>query len=95
MDIAGIEGERKLNTIGPCVSAEKYRVAELKMILDLILRRERYTQRPIDTYLVHRYLFDLVPKVFANSDPPVSTIGEDRSESNFSTSAPTIRVIIY
>lgn len=31
--------------------------------MDLILRNERYSHRPIDGYLIHRFLLDLVPSI--------------------------------
>ncbi|KAK5998446.1 hypothetical protein PT974_00825 [Cladobotryum mycophilum] len=59
----GIDFERDLmRPIGPCSSLNEHRTSQLKLILDLTLRGEMYARRPIDGYLLHRYLLDLVPK---------------------------------
>ncbi|KAI0106207.1 phosphotransferase enzyme family-domain-containing protein [Nemania sp. FL0031] len=57
----------KMKPIGPFSSLEEYHKAELHLILDLILRGEMYSQRPVDAYLVHRFLLDLVPLVVSES----------------------------
>lgn len=56
-----------MRTIGPLSSLKEYHNASLRLILDLILREEMYSQRPIDAYLIHRFLLDLVPLVIPAS----------------------------
>ncbi|KAJ8127627.1 hypothetical protein O1611_g6006 [Lasiodiplodia mahajangana] len=64
-DFTGAE----MHAIGPFSSLEEYHKAELHLILDLILRGEMYSQRPVDAYLVHRFLLDLVPLMVSKSIP--------------------------
>lgn len=52
-----------IHAIGPLSSVEEYHDASLRLILDLILREEMYSQRPVDAYLIHQFLLDLVPSV--------------------------------
>lgn len=56
-----------MHAIGPLSSVEEYYIASLRLILDLILREEMYSQRPVDAYLIHRFLLDLVPSVLPAS----------------------------
>ncbi|KAI9146759.1 hypothetical protein HJFPF1_13497 [Paramyrothecium foliicola] len=58
-DYVGFE----LRTMGPCSSLGEYHTATLRLILDLIVRKESYTQRPVDAFLIHRFLLDLIPQV--------------------------------
>lgn len=53
----------KMEAIGPCSSLEEYYVASIRLVLDLIIREEIYTQQAVDAYLIHRFLLDLVPSV--------------------------------
>lgn len=60
--------------LGPYTSLQEYYTASTQLILDLITREEMYAQNPIDAYLIHRFLLDLIPTVFpppevANPDP--------------------------
>ncbi|KAJ5923707.1 hypothetical protein N7454_008952 [Penicillium verhagenii] len=57
-----------LEMTGPCCSAQEYYRSGIELTLDLILRQEIYTSRPIDAYLVHRFLLDNVAKVFSYND---------------------------
>ncbi|KAI3337348.1 hypothetical protein HD806DRAFT_518238 [Xylariaceae sp. AK1471] len=52
-----------IRTMGPFLSWEEYQRAELRLILDLIIREELYSQQAVDAYLIHRFLLDLVPSV--------------------------------
>ncbi|KAJ5287330.1 hypothetical protein N7478_003016 [Penicillium angulare] len=58
----------ELKTTGPCTSIQEYYKAGIDLTLDLILRQEIYTTRPVDAYLVHRYLLDNVTRVFSYND---------------------------
>lgn len=57
-----------MRTSGPFLSSREYNVAYLNFIQALILRTEKYSNRPVDAYLIHRFLIDLIPHVFT-SDP--------------------------
>jgi hypothetical protein len=52
-----------MEAIGPCPSLEGYHVASIRLILDLIIRDEIYTEQAVDAYLIHRFLLGLVPSV--------------------------------
>ncbi|KAF1952116.1 hypothetical protein CC80DRAFT_538341 [Byssothecium circinans] len=54
--------------LGPYSSPREYHTCSVKLILDLILREEMYTQNPIDAYLIHRFLLDLIPSVLPSQD---------------------------
>ncbi|KAF2275683.1 uncharacterized protein EI97DRAFT_420100 [Westerdykella ornata] len=58
----------RISALGPYSSLEEYHTASIRLILDLILREEMYSQNPIDAYLIHRFLLDLIPSVL----PPPS-----------------------
>ncbi|KAI8680624.1 APH domain-containing protein [Fusarium sp. Ph1] len=57
----------EMRTTGPFSSLEEYHIASIRLILDLIIQEEMYSQQAVDAYLIHRYLLDLVPRVL----PPV------------------------
>lgn len=54
-------------TIGPLSSTEEYHNASIRLILDLILREEMYSHSPVNAYLIHQFLLDLVPHVLPAS----------------------------
>ncbi|KAI4870544.1 kinase-like domain-containing protein [Hypoxylon rubiginosum] len=56
-----------MRTLGPFLSWEEYHKSSLRLILDQILRREIYSQRAVDAYLIHRFLLDLIPSVLSSS----------------------------
>jgi hypothetical protein len=56
-------GPSGMRTMGPLSSWEEYHRSSLRLILDLIVQEELYTQRAVDAYLIHRFLLDLVPSV--------------------------------
>jgi hypothetical protein len=49
--------------LGPFTSVEEYHTSSIRLILDHILRKEKYTSQPVDAYLIHRFLLDVVSKV--------------------------------
>ncbi|TQV96082.1 Protein kinase-like domain [Cordyceps javanica] len=51
----------RLQTCQPFHSAEQYRRSLLQLILDRILAQEMYAAQPVEAYLLHRFLVDLVP----------------------------------
>jgi hypothetical protein len=55
--------ESEIRPIGPCSSLNEYYSMYLKLVLDLILSEEMYSQRTVDAYLIHRLLLDMLPKV--------------------------------
>ncbi|KAK7626139.1 hypothetical protein IWX48DRAFT_634683 [Phyllosticta citricarpa] len=52
-----------LQALGPFSRLEDYHEAYLQQVLDLIARGELYAFQPVEAYLIHRLLLDLVPKV--------------------------------
>lgn len=54
-------------TLGPYSSIEEYYKASIRLNLDLIIRDQLYVDRPVDAYLIHRFLLDLLPKVMPDS----------------------------
>ncbi|KAI0845992.1 hypothetical protein F5Y00DRAFT_254938 [Daldinia vernicosa] len=54
-----------MRTMGPFSSLEEYHKSEIRLILDLILREEIYSEQAVDAYLIHRFLFDLIPIVLS------------------------------
>lgn len=57
-----------MKPMAPCSSNEEFFTARIQLILDLILRQEIYTTRPVDAFLIHRFLLDAVSRVFSNHD---------------------------
>ncbi|KAK3943295.1 hypothetical protein QBC46DRAFT_44597 [Diplogelasinospora grovesii] len=62
--------QSEMRTAGPFSSLEEYHKSSLRLILDLIIREEIYSQQAVDAYLIHRFLIDLVPSVL----PPMRSI---------------------
>ncbi|CAG7936916.1 unnamed protein product [Penicillium olsonii] len=56
-----------MKMLGPYTSSEEFFNAHIRMILDLITRQESYVNRPVDAFLIHRFLLDTVPKIFSNN----------------------------
>ncbi|KAH7019476.1 hypothetical protein EDB80DRAFT_819886 [Ilyonectria destructans] len=54
-------GQSEMRTAGPFSSLEEYHTSSIRLILDLIIREEIYSQRAVDAYLIHRHIMDLVP----------------------------------
>lgn len=66
---------KAMKTLGPFTSLREYYAAEIKLILDLILRREMYSQHAVDAYLIHLFLLEILPSIAdpidsAQSEPP-------------------------
>ncbi|KAI1334819.1 hypothetical protein F5Y15DRAFT_409415 [Xylariaceae sp. FL0016] len=59
--------QSEMRTMGPFSSSEEYPKTSLQLILNMIIREEMYSQRPVDAYLIHRFLLDLVPTVLSSS----------------------------
>ncbi|WPH04817.1 Hypothetical protein R9X50_00771400 [Acrodontium crateriforme] len=57
----------KMLPIGPLSSSPKLHESSSRLILSLILRKEIYADRPIDGYLIHLLLLELIPAINANS----------------------------
>jgi len=55
--------QSEMRTTGPFSSLEDFHLSSLRLILDLIVREEIYSQQAVDAYLIHRFLIDLVPHV--------------------------------
>ncbi|KAL4886639.1 hypothetical protein BJY04DRAFT_213398 [Aspergillus karnatakaensis] len=58
--------QSRMQPIGPFTSPYKYLLASIQLTLDLIVRGESYASRPIDAYLVHRFLLDSVPQILSH-----------------------------
>jgi hypothetical protein len=58
----------QMRTLGPFSTTEDYFNAHIRLILDLIVRQESYVNRPVDAFLVHRFLLDNVPEICSKSD---------------------------
>lgn len=59
----------EMRTMGPFSSLAEFHLSELRLILDLIIREEIYSQQPVDAYLIHRFLVDLLPSVLSSPAP--------------------------
>ncbi|XDG10628.1 hypothetical protein ABKA04_010243 [Annulohypoxylon sp. FPYF3050] len=55
--------QAEMRTMGPFSSLEEYYKSSIQLILDLIIRGEMYSQQPVDAYLIHRFLTDLIPLI--------------------------------
>ncbi|KAI5240868.1 hypothetical protein E4T42_08224 [Aureobasidium subglaciale] len=53
-----------IRTLGPFASMQDYWTTYLHSILAQMLNRELYTLHPLDAYLIHRFLLDLVSQVW-------------------------------
>lgn len=60
--------DSQMKPTGPCSSIQEYCTESIHLILDLIMRQEIYTSRPVDAFLIHLFLLDVVPKVFSSTD---------------------------
>lgn len=74
----------EIRPIGPCSSLEGYHIASLRLILDLIMREECYTEQAVDAYLIHCFLLDIVPAVlpqpFENDGPFYLKHADDKGD---------------
>lgn len=48
--------QSEMRTTEPFSSLEEYHTSSIRLILDLIVREEMYSQQAVDAYLIHRYL---------------------------------------
>ncbi|KAH8169879.1 phosphotransferase enzyme family protein [Sarocladium implicatum] len=62
----------EMRPIGPFSNLEEYHTSDIRLILDLIVREEMYSQQAVNAFLTHRYLLDLVPRVLP------ATAGDDK-----------------
>ncbi|KAH7010716.1 hypothetical protein B0J12DRAFT_751417 [Macrophomina phaseolina] len=56
-----------IQPLGPFTSLRDYHTAHLQLVLDLIVRDELYALQPVDAYLVHRFLLEIIPDVLPQS----------------------------
>ncbi|KAI0554020.1 hypothetical protein F4679DRAFT_529182 [Xylaria curta] len=68
----------EMRTTGPFSLWEKYHRSSLQLTMDLILRGEMDSQRPVDAYLIHRFLLDLLPTVLSSASTVDSDGGSPR-----------------
>lgn len=57
-----------MQALGPFSSLRDYHTASLQLILHQILRDELYALKRVDGYLIHRFLLDLIPSVFPQTE---------------------------
>ncbi|KAH7021763.1 hypothetical protein B0J12DRAFT_687267 [Macrophomina phaseolina] len=55
--------DSRIQPVGPFTSLRDYHTAYLQLVLDLIVRDELYTLQPVDAYLIHRFLLEIIPNV--------------------------------
>lgn len=81
--------------LGSFTSLEEYYTSSIHLILDLILREEMYTSRPIDGYFIHRFMLDAVPKVVppSNDESPKFYLkhADDKGDQSLPTTISTSR----
>jgi hypothetical protein len=53
-----------MRPLGPFPDLQIYYRASIQLLLDLIHRGEIYADRPVDAYLLYRYLYEIVPEVY-------------------------------
>jgi hypothetical protein len=56
-----------MKALRPFLSTEEYFTTQIELILDLIVRQESYIDRPVDAFLIHRFLLDKVPQAYSHS----------------------------
>ncbi|KAI1363277.1 hypothetical protein F5Y08DRAFT_354431 [Xylaria arbuscula] len=56
-----------MRTLGPLSSWKQYHELSLRLTIDLIVRRELYSLQPVDAYLIHKFLLDLIPSVLSKA----------------------------
>lgn len=66
--LTDVDRNLTIKTLGPFHSLRDYHTAEIHLILDLIQRREMYAQQPVDAYLIHLFLLELVPRITESVD---------------------------
>lgn len=66
--LTDFDQDSHMPSLGPYTSLQEYHTASIQFILDLILRDELYSHRPIDAYLIHRFLLDLVPSMLPSDE---------------------------
>ncbi|KAI4726013.1 hypothetical protein E4T49_06215 [Aureobasidium sp. EXF-10728] len=53
-----------MRPLGPFSNLQSYYRASIQLLLDLIHRSEIYADRPVDAYLLYRYLYEIVPELY-------------------------------
>ncbi|KAI0199161.1 hypothetical protein F4808DRAFT_222400 [Astrocystis sublimbata] len=66
----------EMRPLGPFSSWEEYHRSSLQLIMDLIVRGEMYSQRPVNAYLIHRFLLDLIPTVLSSASAVDNDAGD-------------------
>lgn len=65
----------QVRALGPSTSVREYHTSSVELILDLILREEMYTLQPVNAYLIHRFLLDIIQKVLPPERPDSNNDG--------------------
>jgi hypothetical protein len=56
-----------MQALGPFKSLQDYYKASIQLLLHLVHRREIYTDRSVDMYLIYKYLYDKIPEIYSDS----------------------------
>jgi hypothetical protein len=67
--LTDIDSNSTMKALGPFHSLHEYHTAEIDLILDLIRREETYAQQPVDAYLIHLFLLEILPCITRTVDP--------------------------
>ena len=74
--------ESGIEALSPFSDWEKYNEASIKLILKLIRSQEMYSQRPVDAYIIHLYLLDIMPTVKRRTSVSLSAQSRSTSRSD-------------
>lgn len=58
----------RMKALGPFLSTIEYFNAHIQLTLDLISRQEAFVNRPVDAFLIHRFLLDKIPEICTISE---------------------------
>ncbi|KAL4802315.1 hypothetical protein BDV18DRAFT_166963 [Aspergillus unguis] len=58
----------QMRPMGPFTTSFEFLRANIQLTMDLIKRGERYANRPIDGFLIHRFLLDSIPRLLSQCD---------------------------
>ncbi|RDW62925.1 phosphotransferase family protein [Aspergillus mulundensis] len=63
------KADGQMRPLGPFTNLNDFLRASIEFTLDLIRRGERYASRPIDAFLIHRFLLDSIPALIRQIQP--------------------------
>lgn len=59
-----------IRPLGPFTDLQSYYKASIQLLLNLIHRGEIHADRPVDAYLLYRYLYEIVPELYPDVAEP-------------------------